>query len=184
MADGMADFEWCVWSSPLVIIVSQSMARWQTLAPSNIISAGMPEFEWCALNGLQYQIGFFFAHIKWMGDCFKAFVFLGSIITSKIHTSVNCVVCLLVQVCEHDYIDGPNLNKTLMTEPNFRILEQKFKLISCDENYTKIQYLSHLRPKSYRITSKNSPIWGFPHNRRIYYLNSPFKKLVLILLNF
>lgn len=86
------------------------------------------------------------------------FVFLGSIITSKIHTSVNCVVCLLVQVCEHDYIDGPNLNKTLMTEPNFRILEQKFKLISCDENYTKIQYLSHLRPKSYRITSKNSPI--------------------------
>jgi hypothetical protein len=74
-----------------------------------------------------------------MGDCFKAFVFLGSIITSKIHTSVNCVVCLLVQVCEHDYIDGPNLNKTLMTAQfyNFRILEQKFKLISCDENYTK-----------------------------------------------
>jgi len=56
------------------------MARWQTLAlptPPNIISAGMPEFKWCGLNGWNTkfhwmnhcqssfaQVGFFFAHTK------------------------------------------------------------------------------------------------------------------------
>jgi hypothetical protein len=55
-------------------------------------------------------------------------------------------------------MDGPNVNKTLMIAQFLEFKKQKFKLISCDENYSKYNISLTLGLKVIKSPPRNSPI--------------------------
>jgi hypothetical protein len=59
---------------------------------------------------------------------------------------------------EHEYVIAPSVNRTLMIEPNCEKDILNFKLISFDENYSKLNISLTFGPKKFTKSFPRNPI--------------------------